>query len=59
MSVRWLSRCYSWFRLVAETLKAGQKAAEHAKDAAGKKLDEAKKAGEELKKKASGSVEDL
>lgn len=45
--------------VLAETLKAGQKAAEQAKDAAGKKFDEAKKAGEELKKKASASVEDL
>ena len=46
---------YSFDSLIylADTLKAGQKAA------AGKKLDEAKKATEDLKKKASGSVEDL
>lgn len=37
---------------LAETLKSGQKVAE-------KKLEEAKKAGEELKKKASGSMDDL
>jgi len=49
---------YQFFNL-AEGLKAGQKAAESAKATAGKKLDEAKKAGEELKKKASGSMEDL
>jgi hypothetical protein len=44
---------------LADTLKASQKVAENAKTTAGKKLDEAKKAGEELKKKASGSVENL
>ncbi|CAF3995221.1 unnamed protein product [Rotaria sordida] len=43
----------------SETLKAGQKAAGNAKATADKKLDETKKAGKELKKKASGSVEDL
>ncbi len=45
--------------MLADTIKAGQKAAENAKATAGKKLNEAKKAGEALKKKASGSVEDL
>ena len=44
---------------VADTLKAGQKVAEDVKAAAGKKLDEAQKAGEGLKKSASGSVENL
>lgn len=48
-----------FFKYLADTVKSAQKAAENAKATAGKKLDEAKKAGEELKKKASGSVEDL
>lgn len=45
--------------LLAEALKAGEKVAENTKNTAGKKLNEAKKSAEELKKKASGSVEDL
>ena len=40
----------------AQTVK---KTAEDVKAAAGKKLDEAQKAGEKLKKSASGSVENL
>ena len=44
---------------LADALKAGQKVAEDVKTAAGKKLDEAQKAGETLKKKASDGVEDL
>ncbi len=45
--------------LLAEGFEAGEKFAENAKATIDKKLDEAKKTGEELKKKASGSVEDL
>ena len=44
---------------LAETLKTGQKMAEDAKAAAGKKIDEAKKTGETLKQKVSDGVEDL
>lgn len=47
------------FARLADTLKAGQKVAEDVKAAAGKKLDEAQKVGETLKKKASDGVEDL
>ena len=60
LATRWNFVRYSnYFIYLADALKAGQKTAENAKETAGKKLDEAKKAGEELRKKASGSVEDL
>ena len=44
---------------LAETLKSGQKVADNVKTAAEKTFEEAKKTGEELKKKASGSMDDL
>lgn len=48
-----------FFFVLADALKAGEKAAENAKATAGKKLNGAKKTAEELKKKASASVDDL
>ena len=45
--------------LLADALKAGEKVAENVKTTAGKKLNGAKKSAEELKKKASASVDDL
>jgi hypothetical protein len=44
---------------LADALKTGQKVAEDVKTAAGKKLDQAKNAGETLRKKASDSIDDL
>jgi hypothetical protein len=44
---------------LAEAVKTGQKTAESAKATAGKKVDEAKNAGENLRKKASDSIDDL
>ncbi len=47
-----------WFHL-ADALKTGQKVAENARAQASEKFDEAKQAGETLRKRASDAADDL